>query len=258
MSGSTLMVHRGARLVELDELNTIDAPPPTESWFPLRHATVFNRVADTLEASGYEIAKRQLALSADNHKFFGTLDLTTQIMDGISLMIGIRNSTDRTMPIGFAAGERLFVCDNGAFSSEVVIARKHTRRGEFRFNNALSEAVLGLRQYQTVAAARIEDMRQRTLDDDEANSLLLQAAEKDIVGWRLLPKVIEEWRQPRHPDFAPRTIWSLFNSFTEVLKDRQRTQPARAAAETIQLQRLLLKQSEVIDGEFTVSEATAL
>gem|GEM_PF-4682310 len=34
-------------------------------------------------------------------------------------------------------------------------------------------------------------------------------------------------------------MWSLLNAFTEVLKDRQRTQPARAAEETIRLQSLL-------------------
>jgi len=169
-------------------------------------------------------------------------------MDGIALVVGVRNSTDKSMPIGFAAGERVFVCDNLAFSSEVVIARKHTRFGEHRFNEALSKAVLGLKQYESVAAERINRLRHYDLSEDAANSYLLQAAEHGVVGWRLLPKVIEEYRRPRHEEFQPRTAWSLFNSFTEVLKDRQRFQPARAAAETIRLQRLLLGQQEVIDG----------
>ena len=33
-----------------------------------------------------------------------------------------------------------------------------------------------------------------------------------------LPKVIEAWEEPPHPEFAPRTAWSLFNAFTEVQK----------------------------------------
>ncbi len=162
------------------------------------------------------------------------------------MSIGIRNSTDRSTPIGFAAGERVFVCDNLAFSSEVVVSRKHTRFGERRFNDALSRAVLGLRQYQDVAAKRIEALQRFDLSEDAANSYLLQAAEKGVVGWRLLPQVIHEWRNPSHEEFKPRNAWSLFNSFTEVIKDRQKTQPARAAAETIQLQKLLLREN-VID-----------
>jgi hypothetical protein len=238
-------------MVEFDELDSVEAPEATASWFPLKHSTVLSRVAETLQASGYDIARQQLGLSADNHRFFGTLDLHTSVADGVSLMIGIRNSTDQTMPIGFAAGERIFVCDNGAFSSEVVIARKHTRNGERRFNDALSRAVLGLRQYASVAAERIERLQSLSLSEDAANSLLLLSAERGIVGWRLLPKVIAEWRKPRHEEFAPRTAFSLLNAFTEVLKDRQMSQPARAASETIQLQRLLLKPPEdIIDGAF--------
>ena len=238
-----LMLHCGARLVDRPTLDGIEPPPPTDTWFPLKHATVLDRVADTLVDSGYDITRQSTALTQDNHRFFATLDLRTQIMDGIALAVGIRNSTDKSMPIGFAAGERVFVCDNLAFSSEVVIARKHTRFGERRFNEALSRAVLGLRQYEAVAKKRIDRLRHYDLSEDAANSYLLQAAERGVVGWRLLPKVIQEYRHPRHQEFAPRNAWSLFNSFTEILKDRQRSQPARAAAETIKLQRLLLGQS---------------
>jgi hypothetical protein len=56
---------------------------------------------------------------------------------------------------------------------------------------------------------------------------------------RLLPDVIRQWRNPSHPEFQERTAWSLLNAFTEVLKDRQHQQPARAAHETITLQKLL-------------------
>jgi uncharacterized protein DUF932 len=248
MATSTLMNHRGARLVDRPELDLVDPPPPTGTWFPLKHSTVLDRVQETLDASGYQTNRRSLSLSPDNHRFFGTLDLASGIADGVSLSIGIRNSTDKTFLIQFCCGERVFVCDNLAFSAEVVIARKHTRFGERRFNDALSRAVLGLRQYQAVAQKRVEHLQHFDLSEDAANSYLLQAAEHGIVGWRLLPQVIKEWRKPQHEEFRPRTAWSLFNAFTEVLKDRQRTQPARAATETIQLQKLLIgQQGNVID-----------
>jgi hypothetical protein len=243
---SELMLHRGARTVDRPELDAVYPPAPTDTWYPLKHSVVLDRVLQTLDASGYKIKKQQYALSADKHRFFGTLDLESPIADGISLSVGIRNSNDKSFPIGFMCGDRVFCCDNLAFSAETVIARKHTRFGERRFNDALSRAILGLRQYQDVAAKRIEALQRFDLSEDAANSYLLQAAEKGVVGWRLLPQVIREWREPSHEEFKPRTAWSLFNSFTEVIKERQLTQPARAAAETIQLQRLLL-QENVID-----------
>jgi hypothetical protein len=246
--GTQLMLHRGARQVDRQELDTIEAPVATDTYFPVKHSTVLNRVLDTLEGSGYHVTKQALALSADNHRFFATLDLAAPITDQAALLVGVKTATDRSTALSFCTGSRIFVCDNGAFSGEVTIARRHTRFGERRFNDAVSRAVLGLREYTAVAKKRIEALQHFDLSEDAANSYLLQAAERGVVGWRLLPQVIKEWRNPSHVEFQPRTAWSLFNAFTEVLKDRQRTQPARAATETIQLQKLLIgHQENIID-----------
>jgi len=39
-------------------------------------------------------------VSQDRHKFFGTLDLSTPVSDGVALAVGVRNSTDQTFPLG--------------------------------------------------------------------------------------------------------------------------------------------------------------
>ena len=121
----------------------------------------------------------------------------------------------------------------------MVITRKHTRFGESRFNEAIASAVAGLGQYREAEAKRIELLRTTELSADRANSLILQAFEGGILGARPLPDVIQQWRQPKHPEFQERTAWSLLNAFTEVLKDRQQRQPSRAAHETITLQKLI-------------------
>jgi hypothetical protein len=121
----------------------------------------------------------------------------------------------------------------------VVITRKHTRYGQARFGEAIAVTVAGLQEFRENEARRIELYRTTELGPDQANSLILQAYERGIIGARLLPDVIQQWRNPSHPEFQERTAWSLLNAFTEVLKDRQRQQPARAAHETITLQKLL-------------------
>jgi len=238
---TNLVLHRGARLVERAELDTVDAPPATDTWFPLKHSHVVNRVIETLFTSGFEVKRQSLALSPDNHRFFGTLDVQSDVAEGVSLSVGVRNSTDKSLPIGLVAGTRVFVCDNLAFSSEIVVTRKHTRFGDRRFADAITRAVASLHQYQSTEARRVEWMQQATLSEDAANSYMLQAYDTGIVGSRLLPLVINEWREPQHDEFKPRTAWSLFNAVTEVLKPRQRTQPAAAAYETIRLQKLLTR-----------------
>ena len=239
MSNGQLILHCGARQVERPELDLIEAPPPTETWFPLAHRTVLDRVLTTLDGAGFQVRRQEFGLSKDNHQFFGTLDLAADISEGVTLAVGIRNSTDKTLPIGLTAGSRVFVCDNKAFASDILVVRKHTRFGEMRFGHAIAQAVSQLHQYLGVEARRIAWMREAEVTDDKANSLILQSYEQGIIGARLLPEVIHEWRAPKHDVFKERTVWALLNAYTEVLKDRQRTQPARAAEETIRLQSLL-------------------
>lgn len=204
-------------------------------WFPIGHAQVLDTTVSTLAGAGFNVARTRLAVSADNARFFGTLDLETAVATGVHLAVGIRNSIDRSLPIACAAGSRVFVCDNLAFSSEIVVARKHTRFGAARFNEAICRAVQGLGQYREVEADRIRRFQQKELSDDAADALLLRAFEQRIISALTLPRVIAEWRAPSFEEFQPRTLWSLFNAVTTVLADRQQVNPQQFAATTIKL-----------------------
>jgi hypothetical protein len=241
------VLHRGAREVDVEELDGVTCPPATDTWFPVKHSVVLDRVCETLTGAGFGIERMQLSLARDDQRFFGTLTLKNRLNDDACLAVGIRNSTDKSFPIGLVCGSRVFVCDNLAFSSEIVIARRHTKFGSDRFNEAVSEAVLGLHQYQVSAQQRIAQLQNWGLSPLEADSLLLQSFEMGIVSSRMLPAVIAAWRNPEHVEFQPRNGWSLLNAFTGVLKDRQKSSPQEAALQTIQLQRLLNPPSDVID-----------
>lgn len=182
MVTSTLMNHRGAREVLRTELATIEAPPPTKTWFPIAHRAVLDSVWATLEGAGFQIRQSRLSLAHGNARFFGTLDLATPVSDGVTLAVGIRNSTDQSFPIGFCCGQRVFVCDNLAFTSEIVVSKKHTRFGQERDLEGLSRAVATLDQYRESAACWIGQLQRYDLSEDAANSYLLQAYEQGIIG----------------------------------------------------------------------------
>jgi hypothetical protein len=62
-----------------------------------------------------------------------------------------------------------------------------------------------------------------------ARSAMLLAAQRDIVRWRLLPKIVEDWENPIHEESRPRNAWSMLNVISEVLKDRQLTTDGRVS-----------------------------
>jgi hypothetical protein len=149
------------------------------------------------------------------------------------------------------------VCDNLSFSAELLVNRKHTVHGGIRFREAIALAAGRLEAFQRSEAARIGLMQTLTLDDPTAESLILRAWEAKIISHLQLPAVLEEWREPLHDEFGPRTRWSLFNAFTEILRPFSRSNPQAFAGRTFRLNRLLVPPNEgpaEIEATFRVVE----
>jgi hypothetical protein len=246
---ASLVTHCGARVVDRAALRAVPTPEPTRTWFPLGHHEVLEVVESTLREGGFNIDREQLALSRTDARFFGTLDLASVVAPGVTLAIGIRNSTDKSLPIGFCAGSRVFICDNLAFNSEVTIARKHTRHSRDRYAEALALAVSGLSDFQKAEAERIKRFQKADVTDIEAESLMLRAYDQAVISHRLLPRVIKEWRKPTFEDFEPRTLWSIYNAFTTVLGERRRTNMQQFASLTVKLSGLFADFAGIVAGE---------
>jgi hypothetical protein len=136
------------------------------------------------------------------------------------MAIGVRNSTDKSLPAGIAAGERVLVCDNLAFSAQIVVMRKHTRFIDEELDQLIVTGISRLNVFQQASAARIGKLQQIPMLDSNAHDLVVRAVDNRCIGLRKLPKVLQEWREPSHQAFQPRSAWSLCNAFTEVAKPR--------------------------------------
>jgi hypothetical protein len=192
-----------------------------------------------LTTAGFEIREAKFALARSDARLFSTLDLSTVLTVGVSLAVGIRNSTDKSLPLGFSAGSRVLACGNLAFRSELAVGRKHTRFGQQRFIEEISQAVERLAEFREQESKRIERFQLTDLTDQAAESLMLRSFEQAVISHRLLPRVISEWRSPSFDAFRPRTLWSLFNAFTIALREREETNPQQFTRLTLRLGNLL-------------------
>jgi hypothetical protein len=241
---SNLILHCGARSISEEELATVPTPEPELRWIPLSHISVLTRVKETLREAGYVVEKQRLGLSRGDARFFGTLDLQAELAPGVTLAVGVRSSIDRSLALGFVAGQRTLVCDNSAFRSDLLVSRKHTRFGEQRFTTAIANAVARLADFRKVESERIRMMRETELSADKADSLILTAYEKGIVSARFLPRIVREWRNPSFAEFRGKTLFNLLQSFTTVLGERAQTCPNEYAVQTMRLNRHLLQWKE--------------
>ncbi len=216
---ATLVAHSGAFKVPEAEVFAVPTPPPTRTHFPIPHQHFIEQVYHQAHKSGLTIVRREFALTKDGARLFGVL--TCQELDSqFGMAIGLRNSHDKSMSAGLAAGMKVFICDNLSMWAQEVIRRKHSRFISRDLPRLIMELmarilVLGERQKGIVA-----NMRQRQLQPAQASHIMIEAVRKGAMPASKIGKVAEEWNEPRHEEFEERNCWSLLNCFTQINKER--------------------------------------
>jgi hypothetical protein len=216
MHGLTL--HCGANAATLEQVNDVPLPEATDSFQPIRHIELYQTVKREFEGVGLTVAEEAHALYRDGSRYFSVLKLTNGAHADFSLAAGIRNTHDMSFAAALTFGTYVFVCDNLAFSGEILIARKHTRFIERDLPGLVNRAVGLFAEKRGQVTKRIEIYQETELTDLVMHDLAIRALDSRVVPVTKLPAVIAAWRKPPHEEFAPRTLWSGFNAFTEVLK----------------------------------------
>jgi hypothetical protein len=195
------------------------------------HAELLAEVESALPRYGLTKVSEAHGLTHDQARYFGLLEVQgPQHSAEYVQVIGIRNSHDKRLPIGLIAGNQVLICSNLAFVGEIKVVRKHT---SFALRDL--PMLIGRSMEQLLARwhdqdRRIERFKACRLSDRDAHHLVIGALDRSIICGSQIPKVLSEWREPRHAAFQPRTVWSWFNSLTEHMKGNLPLLPRRTAA----------------------------
>jgi hypothetical protein len=224
-----LCLHCGAQQASREAVEATRTPRGTRTWQPIPHIDLIDRVEAALARNHLQVVDQAYSLSHGGARYFGLIhvrDRNTQ-PDDYAWVLGVRNSHDKRFPAGLVAGATVFCCDNLSFNGEIKVTRKHTRF-ILRDLPALVQGAVGrLMTAWHHQGTRIDAYKRHRLSDTEVHDLVVRSVDAGIVSNRSIPDVLAEWRQPSHDDFAPRTAWSLFNGFTEVLKGNLPELPRR-------------------------------
>jgi hypothetical protein len=235
MKTSNLVLHCGARAVSRDQLFGIDAPAPTDSWHPVAYRDLVGEVEKALTASNMRVVNEAYGVTEENKRMFGLLQVANckETVD-YGYVIGLRGSIDKSLSEGLAVGSSVFVCDNLAFSSEITFHRKNTKTVMDDLPILVSTAIGQLGTRWSDQANRIEAYKTKEISKRDAICMAVEAVEQDIFPWAKGWDILQEFQNPRHPEFKGGTVWGFFNAVTEHLKPRKEskasglwTMPAR-------------------------------
>ena len=218
MSETKMILHKGAVKVSWQDIQAVKTPVADGKWHPIAHNTVVDEVRRIVEQNGLNVSHMDHSLAYDGNRYFGLMHVSRGNEDKHGWVMGIRNSHDKKFSAGLVAGMSVFVCDNLSFAGEVKLARKHTVNISRDLPRMAHAAVAKLMDKWHAQEERVALYNDTTLTDDQALHMIVRSYDVGACACAHIAKAIDEWRKPRYTDFEPRNAWSLFNSFTEVLK----------------------------------------
>ncbi len=238
MKELNLLLHCGAHPTDRQEVFDSPTPQGTLTWTPIPHKAMIDLVESKLPNYGLSIVKEQHALMRNGSRYFGLFQVINGSPDDdYGLVIGIRNSHDKSFPAGLCLGSGVFVCDNLAFSAEVVVGRRHTRYIMSDLPRLIGNALGKLVQARHDQQHRINVYKSTGITDERAANLLFKAFEHKAITKTKLGEAWKQWKTPNHKEFAEeKTLWRLFNGVTEVQKG---TNPFELSARTQRLHGLM-------------------
>lgn len=213
-----LVLHKGGEVVSRADLDRAPLPPATATHVPVPHSLVVQTVEHHLSQGQVPITDANYALSHTGQRLFGVITLGGGT--DYATVIGVRNSHDKSFPVGLCLGSRVFVCDNLAFSSEINISTKHSLRVLDRLPRLICDGVAKLVDRRGAQDRRITAYKEAPVDGSRhLHDLVMRAYRANAIPAMAITKVVAEYEAPRHEEFRDRTLWSFFNAVTEVLKD---------------------------------------
>ena len=196
---ANLLMHCGGKQVSRDAIENAPTPEKTNSWTPIAHNRLLELAEFTITTQGFRITNQAHGLWGNGDRYFGLMELSNnREHEEYSLVLGLRNSHDKTFPASLALGSQVLVCDNLSFFGEVVLTRRHTRFIERDLPGIILQAVGRLSEMRSHQNDRIEFYKKTQIKDQMAHDIIVRAVDTRVIPVTQIPLVLQEWREPRH------------------------------------------------------------
>jgi hypothetical protein len=214
-----ILMHRGGELVTREQLDLIAMPEPTESYVPVSHYHLADKLLTISQdiLRDYILIGENYGIARQGNQLFAVLKFKGEKTD-MGLSIAFRNSYDRSMAIGLAIGASVFVCDNLALTGEIVVMKKHTKNVWTELEEAAIATIYKSQKNYEQIICDAESFKALPMENLEAFQLMGVLFGNNIISPRQLTVLKSEWLRPHHEEFQPRNMWSFYNACTESLK----------------------------------------
>jgi hypothetical protein len=200
----------------LNDLLMVAVPQRTATYQPVTHFALVDMVKEAIDKRGFKIVQEDYTTNRHLTQLFAKLSI--EAFDSEQrMMVGFRNSYDKSLAVGLVAGSSVIVCSNLMLKGDVKVLRKHSANVFNDLGGLITETVdvayeelesnIGLgADLKRIEMPRVE--MARVAGDMFINRNLINAEQMSIVK-----REINESQF-----FKGQTRWDFYNHLTEALK----------------------------------------
>ena len=187
---------------------------------PIPHHILADTIVNEPSKLGLNIKSEKWGIAHDDASLFGeiVLDETSLYANpkDMEFTIGIRANNQKRFPVTLVSGTNVFVCSNMVIVGDFFLKKRHTIGLDLQ--NEVNSGLQNVLTSRIKLLDSVDEMKNTVVSENRANHLLMESAHTGLVSYSHLKDVHKEWKQPSYSDFIPRTEWSLYNCFNEVMK----------------------------------------
>jgi hypothetical protein len=214
-------------LMNRTDLHLLPTPPKLGRFHqPYAFGDYVDHVTKALNDMGVTVAQEEYAVSKDNMKMFGSMEIRPMEGELIKatdwkLLVGIRGSHDQSIARGLVLGSQVMVCSNLCFHGNLGHLRtKQTTNIEGRIRTLIRQSVHHIPAMAERQDAVFDMYKEKRLSMYRAEAALVEMFRRGGLSGNQLAVAVSEWDKPTYEEHAENkgSAWQLFNAATQALK----------------------------------------
>ena len=214
-----------ALLIPREELGVIPIVRKKEAspkWKGVKHSDLAESIIASVTNHNLTVVSEKWLVSKSESAMWGLVEIaptdTLKLDAGqeMNFSLGTRHGNDGEFSVSFAVGGVVSVCSNGMFVGDFTLRKRHTMNLDLQ--SEVDSAVDYWMNQAQMVEMYVKEWRKYEISTKDVTQTLFRAYDKSVIPLKYAPDVLLEWEYPSHPEFEERTLWSLYNGFTEVGK----------------------------------------
>jgi hypothetical protein len=244
-------------IVTMEQAFAIEIPEETKTYTPVSNEDLWKLMQQKAHSRGLMLGIPEMGIDCNGKRLFGSVEIVNQdhLDNEVRLMLGFRNSYDKSMSVGICFGSKVFVCSNMCFTGytsedEEAVGQVHHRHSSNVWDGLperLDAAMDKFEVFKSFQDSFYTRLKEQSLTDADAHHLIIESVRAGAINARDCMPLANEWafqengptceaeEENWHPEFAPRNAWSLFNAYTEKAKKQQVKNPLEANLRSIKM-----------------------